>query len=328
MIVITGASSGVGLATARMAAEQGAKVVAVARNEGALCQLVEELKTNGHEAIYVVADVGSEADVSRIAETAIDEYGRFDTWVNNAGVTIYGYAMDVEVADMKRLFATNFWGVVYGSRVAVNHFRDREEAGALINVGSLFGDNGTIIQSSYSPSKFAVHGWTESLRMELEKENMPVSVTLIHPGRLDTPYNEHAMSYLKDHPIHIGMLYPPTAVAEAILFAAQHPKRDMYVGAQAKFIELFGTLFPRLTDRVVELFMAQTQYDPNRPSEANVNCNLHKPGYGLHERGTNIGWRRKRSYYMKLSKYPLRTVLVATSVGFLLYKNFLKKKED
>ncbi|KIO62271.1 hypothetical protein B4065_3200 [Caldibacillus thermoamylovorans] len=204
VIVITSASSGIGLATARIAAKKGAKVVLAARNEDALKDLVNELERKGHSAVYVKAYVGREEDVKKIAETAIKQFGRFDTWVNNAGVTIFGYAMEVSIDDMKRLFDTNYWGVVYGSRVAVNHFQERDVPGALINVGSLFGDRGTLIQSTYAPSKFAVHGWTESLRMELEKEKVPVSVTLIHPGRIDTPYNEHARSYFDKQPVHKG----------------------------------------------------------------------------------------------------------------------------
>lgn len=107
VIVITGASSGIGLVTARMAAEKGAKVVIAARNEEALKELVNELRGNGNNAIYVKADVGREEDVNKIAETALKEFGRFDTWVNNAGVAIFGYAMDVSNEDMKRMFDTN-----------------------------------------------------------------------------------------------------------------------------------------------------------------------------------------------------------------------------
>lgn len=109
VIVITGASSGIGLVTARMAAEKGAKVVAAARNEDALKELTDELKEKGHDAIWVKADVGKEEDVNRIAETAISTFGRFDTWVNNAAVSTFGHAMDVTVEDMKRMFDTNFW---------------------------------------------------------------------------------------------------------------------------------------------------------------------------------------------------------------------------
>lgn len=186
VIVITGASSGIGLVTARMAAAKGAKVVVVARNEEALRQLTDELTGEGHSAVWVKADVGKEEDVNRIAETAIREFGRFDTWVNNAGVSIFGKAMDVTIGDMKRDFDTNFWGVVYGSKAAVNHFKERGEPGALINIGTVYDDRDVVLQSTYSASKFAVHGFTENLRMELEKEKAPVSVTLVRPGRIDT----------------------------------------------------------------------------------------------------------------------------------------------
>ncbi|WP_255612792.1 SDR family NAD(P)-dependent oxidoreductase [Marinilactibacillus sp. Marseille-P9653] len=127
-------------------------------------------------------------------------------------------------------------------------------------MGSLFGDRGTTVQSTYSAAKFAVHGWTENLRMEAEKDRIPVSVTLIHPGRIDTPYNEHAQSYLEKQPGHRGMIYPPEAVAEAILFAAEHPKRDMFVGGQAKLLSILGKGFPRLMDKIEEYYAYPTQH--------------------------------------------------------------------
>ncbi len=148
--------------------------------------------------------------------------------------------MDVSIPDMKRMFDTDFWGVVYGSRAAANHYQQRGSAGALINVGSFLGDRAVAVQSTYSAAKHAVHGWTDALRMELEADKAPVSVTLIHPGRIDTPYNEHARSYMPNQPAHRGMIYPPEAVAEAILYAAEHPKRDMFVGLQAKLLAILG----------------------------------------------------------------------------------------
>jgi len=317
IIVITGASSGIGLATAKMAASKGAKVVVAARNEDALKVLVEELKEKGHSACLVKADVGNEKDINKIAETAIKEFGHFDTWVNNAGVSIYGHAMDVKIEDIKRMFNTNFWGVVYGTRAAVKHFKERGVPGALINVGSLFGDRGNVIESAYAASKFAVHGWTESIRMELEKERAPISVTLIHPGRIDTPYTEHARSYLDKQPIHNGIIYPPHAAAEAILYAAENPKRDMYIGLQAKVLELLGTLLPRLTDKIMECIMYPTQHS-DKPSKSHEEDALYREGYGLHERGTNKGWIRKRSIYVKASKHPvLSVVTVVVGIGVM-----------
>ncbi|WP_163971076.1 SDR family oxidoreductase [Oceanobacillus halotolerans] len=326
VIVITGASSGIGLTTARMAAAKGAKVVAAARNEEALKQLVKELESKGHTATYVKADVGREEDVYKIAEVATQEFGRFDTWVNNAGVSIYGHAMDVSISDMKRMFDTNFWSVVYGSKVAVKHFKDRGVPGSLINVGSLFGGRGTVIQSTYAAAKFAVHGWTESIRMELEKEQAPVSVTLIHPGRIDTPYNEHARSYLTKQPSHGGMVYPPKEVAEAILFAAENPKRDMYIGGQAKAFELLGTLFPRLIDRIIEGYMYPTQHD-NRPSKPAEESALHHAGYGMHERGTNVGWIRSGSMYVSAQKYPIISTIAAVGLGAIAVGMVRRKKK-
>lgn len=319
VVVITGASSGIGLVTARMAAQQGAKLVLAARNEEALRQLAEEIQGKGGQAIYVVADVGQEDDVNRIAERAIAEFGGFDTWVNNAGVSIFGRCMDVTIPDMKRMFDTNFWGVVYGSRVAVNHFKQRQiSSGALINTGSFLGDRAVAVQSTYSASKHALHGWTDALRTELEAEGAPVSVTLIHPGRIDTPYNEHARSYMPKQPAHRGMIYPPEAVAEAILYAAEHPKRDMYVGFQAKALAVLAGISPRLTDKLIELWAFPSQQS-DRPSRDRDDNALYQAGYGLHERGTHQGWIRSGSLYVKAEKHPVAATIAVISVGTVLW---------
>ncbi|MBD3884664.1 SDR family oxidoreductase [Phormidium tenue FACHB-886] len=315
VVVITGASSGIGLVTARMAAQQGARLVLAARNEDALRQLTEEVRGKGGQAIYVVADVGQEEDVDRIAEAAIAEFGGFDTWVNNAGVSIFGRCMDVSISDMKRMFDTNFWGVVYGSRVAVNHFKQRQTgSGALINVGSFLGDRAVAVQSTYSASKHALHGWTDALRTELEAEGAPVSVTLIHPGRIDTPYNEHARSYMPKQPAHRGMIYPPEAVAEAILYSAEHPKRDMFVGFQAKALAVLAGISPTLTGKLIELWAFPSQQS-DRPSRDREDNALYRAGYGLQERGTHQGWIRSGSLYVKAEKHPLMATLVAAGFG-------------
>ena len=139
VIVITGASSGIGLATARRAARQGARLVLASRNREALDDLVRELQAAGCQAIRVVADVGRREDVQGLAHAAIERFGGFDTWVNNAGVSIYGPIRETTLEDQRRLFETNYWGVVNGSLVASEHLRERPGGGAIINVGSVNG---------------------------------------------------------------------------------------------------------------------------------------------------------------------------------------------
>jgi short-subunit dehydrogenase len=325
VIVITGASSGIGLVTTRMAAQRGAKLVLAARNEEALHQLTEEIRSKGGQAIYLAADVGKEEDVNRIADEALAAFGTFDTWVNNAGVSIFGFCQEVSIPDMKRMFDTNFWGVVYGSRAAVKHFEQCRSNGALINVGSFLGDRAAPVQSTYSASKHALHGWTDALRMELEYKKAPVSVTLIHPGRIDTPYNEHAGNYMPKQPAHRGMIYPPESVAEAILYSAEHPKRDMFVGFQSKFLAVLGALTPRLTDKLMERWAFYSQQS-DRPADGHKDNALYQPGYGMHERGTHQGWIRSGSLYVKASEHPLMTTVTVVGIGiaiWLLTKSFV-----
>ncbi|MDQ3805316.1 MAG: SDR family oxidoreductase, partial [Acidobacteriota bacterium] len=207
VVVITGASSGIGLVTARMAARRGARLVVAARAEEALKQLVEEIRAAGGEAEYVVADVGREDDVWNIAKAAHDRFGGFDTWVNNAGVSIYGRILDHSTEDMRRLFDTNFWGTVYGSQIAAIHLR--RHGGALINVGSTVSDRAIPVQGVYSASKHAVKGFTDALRMELEAEGAPVSVTLVKPGSIDTPFPENAKNLMEKEPTLPPPVYAP-----------------------------------------------------------------------------------------------------------------------
>jgi len=156
VVVITGASSGIGLTTAEMAVERGARVVLAARSDDELRETAERLNRGRRRAAYVVADVADEQAVQRIADRAVAEFGGFDTWVNNAGVSVYGRLVDVPIADKRRVFDTNFWGVVHGCKAAVRHLRGR--GGAIINIGSVLSEFSVPLQGIYSASKHAVKG--------------------------------------------------------------------------------------------------------------------------------------------------------------------------
>ena len=187
VIVITGASSGIGLATAEAAAKQGAKLVLAARSEQTLHEIVQRINSNGGDAICVTADVSDRQQVQRIAEAAVQRFGRIDTWVNDAGLSIYGRLDETQEDDARRLFDINFWGVVNGSLAALPYLK--RQGGALINVGSEVSDAVVPLQGMYSATKHAVKGFTDALRVEIEEiEEAPVSITLIQPTAVDTPF--------------------------------------------------------------------------------------------------------------------------------------------
>lgn len=312
IVVITGATSGIGLATARLAAERGARLVLAARNEEALKDLVTELEREGHEAVYVVADVGRESDVHNVAQMAQERFGGFDTWINNAGVGIFGALLDGTTEDYRKLFDTNFWGLVYGSLTAARGLKHR--GGALINIGSALSDRAIPLQGMYSTSKHAVKGFTEALRVELEADNAPVSVTLIKPASIDTPYPHHAKNYMDEEPTLPPPVYAPEVVAEAILHCAETPERDVIVGGGGKLISAAGRYAPRLTDKAMETQAFFDQQKSGNPVQYPGGA-LDRPTSDLQERGDYQGRVRGRSLYTSSANHPLATALVVTA-GF------------
>jgi short-subunit dehydrogenase len=274
VIVITGATSGIGLTTVRTAAAKGAKLVLAARDAEALDKLVDELRASGGEALAVPTDVGSRDEVEALGKAAIGRFGRVDTWINNAGISIYGRNADVPLADQEKLFQTNFWGVVHGSLVAQELMK--KKGGAIINLGSELSDVSVPLQGMYSASKHAVKGFTDSLRMEAEKDGYPLSITLIKPAGIDTMFIPHARNYMKNEPELPAPLYAPELVADAILFAAEHPQRDIFVGGASKLFSAQGHVAPRMLDKFMNLLMFKQQ-QKNQPSAAGRTDALYQP---------------------------------------------------
>ncbi|AGB36259.1 SDR family oxidoreductase [Natronococcus occultus] len=296
VVVITGASSGIGLTTARMAADRGARVVLAARSEDALREAVEGIEDDDGDATFVVADVGDREDVREIARVAEETYGGVDTWINGAAVSIYGRLEEIPVERMREQFDTNVWGLLYGSLEALDVL---EDGGTIINVGSIVSDRSIMLQGSYSASKQAVKAFTDALRMELEDEGRPINVTLVKPGAIDTPYPRNAENYMDEAATVPAPVYAPDTVARALLHAAEHPQREVTVGGGGKQFTMLGKYTPELMDTLMKAVFGpqQRKDEPPRPD---AESGLGEPAGELEERGDYEGYVAESSLYTRL----------------------------
>jgi short-subunit dehydrogenase len=301
--------------------------VLVARNEEPLRELANEINSNGGRAIYHAADVAAEYELREAANKARSEFGGFDTWVNNAGGSIYGRIMEVPTEDLRRLFETNVWGVVNGSKIAVEHLR--QHGGALINVGSEVSDAVVPIQGMYSASKHAVKAFTEALRMELEADGLPISVSLIKPTAIHTPFAENAKNYLPYEPQLPPPVYAPELVAEAILYCAENPMPEFFVGEMAKLHSSMAKLMPRTGEKVNEMMIDSFQ-NSGKPAKANRPDGLYDTNSNLRERGKDERFVVEHSVYQETKLHPIITgaLAVGAGLGIAAWINSRKKYTD
>jgi short-subunit dehydrogenase len=311
VIVITGASSGIGLATALEAAHRGAKVVLTSRNGAVLADIAARIRREGGQAHHVAGDVSNRRDVERVAESAVERFGRFDTWVNNAGVSVFGEIKDISDEDHRRLFDVNFWGIVYGSTVAAEHLK-RFGGGAIINLGSLASDVALPLQGMYSASKHAIKGFTDAFRMELTLENAPIAVSLIKPASINTPFPRHAKTYTGREPVLPPPIYAPEDAAAAILRAAEHGDRDIFVGGGGKVMSVVNQHAPRLADWLGSPAIAAIEEAGAPPIDPDGA--LYKPGIDGEVHG-NSPHHVMRSAYTKASVHPLLTGALLAGAG-------------
>ena len=314
VIVVTGATSGNGLAIAEQAAKAGAAIVAVARNADALDALQARLSAGGARVATCVADVSDMAAVERIAVVAIEAFGGFDSWVNNAGTGTYGTLDQVPVEDHRRVFDVNYFGTLYGSLVAARHLRGR--GGAIVNVGSILGDRAILQQGPYCATKHAVQALTDTLRMELEREGAGISVTLVKPGAIDTPFPEHARNFMDTPPRLPPPLYVPEVVADAVLYACAHPKRTLYAGGGGLLSSILSQAAPRLADLAMEVIGTTVQQKPGDAGDPSRRDNLYEPRVDA-MRGSQHVHARRSSVALQLQKLP-QSIAVLGAVGVSL----------
>ncbi|MFM2315301.1 MAG: hypothetical protein RLZZ04_4577, partial [Cyanobacteriota bacterium] len=300
VIVVVGASSGIGREAALQFAQRGAQVMAAARSEVGLLSLTEEIERAGGEATYITADVSDFQQVKAIADKAVETYGRIDTWVQASGTGIFASFKDITPEEFQRVIDVNLMGQVYGAMVALPHLK-HEGRGALIHISSMEGRRSLPLQSPYSAAKHGLEGFLESLRVELKHEGIPVSVTSILPSVINTPFYNHVRTKLGVKPTGIPPYYDPSLVVEAILYAAEHPTRDFIVGDVGRVLDLLQRLSPTLVDNLLLLIGFSGQRTNELKSETSPN-NLYEPMPGYDQVQGDFGHLSISSLTDKLAR--------------------------
>jgi NAD(P)-dependent dehydrogenase (short-subunit alcohol dehydrogenase family) len=315
VVALMGASSGIGRETALRFARRSAKVVASARSEEGLDSLVEEIRGEGGEAIAVPADTSEFDQVKAVADRAVEEYGRLDTWVHLAAVGLFATFEQTTPEEFARVIDVNLMGQVYGAMAALPHLK-REGRGALIHISSVEAKRSFPFHSAYGASKHGIDGFLEALRVELKHEGWPISVTQVMPGTINTPFFDKGRTKLGVKPVGIPPIYEPETVANMILYAAENPARDLVSGGAAQTLILNQRLSPRMLDAILTTragFSPQMTDEPRSEDDAD---NLYAPIQG-HDTARNGFRALSRSLYNWLEMHPVvrRGVVAGTTLG-------------
>ena len=305
-MLITGASQGIGRETALLLGRAGASIVAVARNETALQTLKGEIEAMGGRCEPVVADVADHDALERAADRAEERFGRIDTWVNNAAVSVYARVDQLEPAELARVVSVNLLGPMHGSKIAVSRMVPRG-TGAIINVGSALSERAVPLQAAYVATKHGVAGFTEALRLELMETTPGIDVVLILPSSINTPLFSFARSKLGVMPMPVPPVYEPRAVAEAIAHAAEFGGREIVVGGWGKLLILGQRISASLLDR----YMAQgnrmvRQQETDRPDDPRDNLFEPSTGPGASRGAFGDGAKPMSVYTRELELHPVR----------------------
>jgi NAD(P)-dependent dehydrogenase (short-subunit alcohol dehydrogenase family) len=270
VVVVFGASSGIGRLAALELAKKGAKVCVAARSEEGLKSLVAEIEENGGEAFYVLADAAEFEQVKATAEKTVERYGRLDTWIHSAGAFIFAPFTETEPDEYERLMKVNLLGQIYGAKAAFPHLEKR--GGALIHITSVEAWRTVPFQSAYGASKHGIYGFLQALRVEFAHNDIPVAVTQILPAAINTPIYDKGRNKMPFKPRPVPPIYHPQVVVDAILYAAENPTKDLIAGGAGLGVVGFERLSPRLTDWITEKigFVGQTTDIPN-PGEYDGN---------------------------------------------------------
>jgi NAD(P)-dependent dehydrogenase (short-subunit alcohol dehydrogenase family) len=263
VVVITGASSGVGRATARAFAARGARLGLLARGREGLEAARTEVEQAGGDALIVPTDVTDPDAVGKAANAVEREYGPLDVWVNNAMVSVFSPVAELEADEIRRVTETTYLGTVYGTLAALGHMLPRDR-GVIVQVGSALAYRAIPLQAAYCGAKHAIQGFTESLRTELLHDRSGVKVTMVQLPALNTPHFSVVKSRLRRHPQPVPPIYQPEVAADAVVWAADNPdRRELWVGGSTVRTLLADKVAPGLLDR----YLARAGYDAQQTNE-------------------------------------------------------------
>jgi NAD(P)-dependent dehydrogenase (short-subunit alcohol dehydrogenase family) len=317
VVVLMGASSGIGRETALCFAKRGAKVMVSARGMEGLNSLVEEIRGKGGQATAVPAEVTEFEQVKAVADRAVEEYGRLDTWVHLAAVGLFATFEQTTPEEFKRVVDVNLMGQVYGAMAALPHLK-REGRGALIHISSVEAKRSFPFHSAYAASKHGIDGFLEALRVELRHEGWPISVTQVMPGTINTPFFDKGRTKLGVKPVGVPPIYEPETVANIILYAAENPARDLVSGGVAQMMIINQRLSPRMVDAILATRVGFSPQMTEEPRSEDDPDNLYAPIRG-HDTANNGFRALSRSLYNWLQMHPTvkRGAAVATALGLL-----------
>jgi NAD(P)-dependent dehydrogenase (short-subunit alcohol dehydrogenase family) len=277
VIVVTGASSGLGRAVARLAGRRGAKVVVTARNSEALEACVREIEAFGSEALAVAADCTVQDEVAQVVEQAVHRFGRIDTYVANAIVTVYAETYRYEPDELRRIMDVNFFGQVYGYWAVLPHLR--ESQGTFVSIQSALAYRGIPLQGGYCASKAALRNFFESARVELLKAGWGVDISVVHPAAINTPQFDRDRQKLGKQPQPVPPIYQPEPFADAVLHCCEHPIRELPVGWGAQKLMWGQKLSPRAGDLMLLRMGWKSQHtDEDKPLDSPDNLFRTLPG--------------------------------------------------
>jgi short-subunit dehydrogenase len=313
VVVITGASSGIGRATALRFAAKGARLVLAARGAESLEEVARECRKRGAKAIAVPTDVTDVGQVEELAARAVQEFGRLDVWVNNAAVGAFGLLTEIPPKDFQRVLDVNISGYVNGARAALPRLR-AQASGALINVASIVSEIPLPYSAAYSISKAAVRALSVSLRSELAREGVAgVEVCSVLPATIDTPFYQNAANYTGRRPMAMPPVYTAERVAKAVVRLVDHPRRETVAGGLAgRLLVLQHKVAPGAVEAATAR-QVDTRQLSRRQSAPLTSGNLHQASQAIRKASTGGGWHGRRRTAQRL--VGTAAVLAAAAVA-------------